>query len=135
MSIPLTIPDDWTPAQALAVYDKRVFDLVKDFGTSSPQNRSDSIFDNSALVPTTDFAIYRGSLSRLPPQHRKLVAAAARHGERMIDALQEARVKCPEHGVVTTTVKPWWARYDLQLIELLKEERTTTFVVDDDVTF
>ena len=26
MSIPLTIPDDWTPAQALAVYDKRVFD-------------------------------------------------------------------------------------------------------------
>jgi len=37
----------------------------------------------------------------------------------MIDALQEAI----------------WARYDLQLIELLKEERTTTFVVDDDVTF
>ena len=34
MSIPLTIPDDWTPAQALAVYDKRVFDLVKDFGDS-----------------------------------------------------------------------------------------------------
>ncbi len=58
MSIPLTIPDDWTPAQALAVYE-------------------------------------------------------------MIDALQEAI----------------WARYDLQLIELLKEERTTTFVVDDDVTF
>jgi len=58
MSIPLTIPDDWTPVQALAVYE-------------------------------------------------------------MIDALQEAI----------------WARYDLQLIELLKEERTTTFVVDDDVTF
>ena len=58
MSIPLTIPDDWTPAQALAVYE-------------------------------------------------------------MIDALQEVI----------------WARYDLQLIELLKEERTTTFVVDDDVTF
>ena len=69
MSIPLTIPDDWTPAQALAVYDKRVF--------------------------------------------------ALHGGQRMIDALQEAI----------------WARYDLQLIELLKEERTTTFVVDDDVTF
>ncbi len=58
MTTPLSIPDDWTPAQALAVYE-------------------------------------------------------------MIDALQEAI----------------WARYGLQLTELLKEERVTTFMVDDDVTF
>ncbi len=58
MTTPLSIPDDWTPAQALAVYE-------------------------------------------------------------MIDALQEAI----------------WTRYGLQLTELLKEERITTFMVDDDVTF
>jgi len=28
-----------------------------------------------------------------------------------------------------------WGRYELQLIQLMKEERVTTFEVDDDVLF
>ena len=153
MSIPLTIPDDWTPAQALAVYDKRVFDLVKDFGTSeSPKstrsstthwcpghpghpafrhNIASSLRLHTGLpydwTPRSDAPLG----SPLAPSARRVSRVASRlpgttrlrfalhGGQRMIDALQEAI----------------WARYDLQLIELLKEERTTTFVVDDDVTF
>ena len=54
----VTIPNDWTPAQALAAYEA-------------------------------------------------------------VDALREAI----------------WSRYELQLIEQMREKRVTTFAVDDDVTF
>ncbi len=54
----VTIPNDWTPAQALAAYEA-------------------------------------------------------------VDALREAI----------------WSRYELQLIEQMREEQVTTFAVDDDVTF